>query len=225
MVNLTHYRNLETLESVIEHGRQIFVDVGNALTEIRDRRLYQEQGYHTFEGYCLERWGWTASRSRQLIAAAEVVNVLESVTTVTPTTESQARELVPLMRHAPEQVANVFEELRAEHGDDLMWVEAKHKTAFSWHRMTGEWCTGIDICHYEDYCKVQDAFPWAVVLLFLHDGGQAKDSPPSPSGLFGRKLSYLREHEHHRHVNWGRYGMVYWGIDALQKLADIGELL
>jgi hypothetical protein len=100
------------------------------------------------------------------------------------------------------------------------WIEAKHKNAFTWHRKTGRWVTGIDLRHYEDYCKVDETTPWPVWLLFLHDGGQAKDSPPdSPKGLFGNSLAYLRDHENHRHQNWGKTGMVYWAIDSL-KLID-----
>jgi len=105
------------------------------------------------------------------------------------------------------------------------WIEAKHKRAFTWHRITSRWVTGIDLRHYEDYCRVDDETPWRVWLLFLHDGGQAKDSPPdSPAGLFGNELSYLRLHENHRHKNWGRSGMVYWAIDSLKKLATLDNI-
>lgn len=105
------------------------------------------------------------------------------------------------------------------------WVEAKHKTAFSWHRLTRRWVTGIDLRHYRDYCQVDDMTPWPVWLLFLHDGGQAKDSPEdSPAGLFGNKLASLRRDENHRSPNWGHSGMVYWTLGSLIKLADISEL-
>lgn len=49
---------------------------------------------------------------------------------------------------------------------------------------------------------------------------QAKDSPPSPSGLYGGDLSKLIACEHHRHSNWGKSGMVYWEIGSLTKLAE-----
>ena len=104
--------------------------------------------------------------------------------------------------------------------ENILWVEAKHKTAFTWHRLTQRWVTGIDLRHYEDYCRVNDETPWDVWLLFLHEGGQAKDSPPnSPAGLFGNALNYLRHHENHRHKNWGRTGMVYWARENLKLLA------
>jgi len=105
------------------------------------------------------------------------------------------------------------------------WIEAKHKTAFTWHRITERWCTGIDLRHYGEYCIVDDETPWPVWLLFLHEGGQAKDSPPdSPQGLFGNTLEYLRQHENHRHANWGRSGMVYWALETLTKLATLEEV-
>lgn len=106
-----------------------------------------------------------------------------------------------------------------------LWVEAKHKTAFTWHRKTQRWVTGIDLRHYEDYCRIDDMTPWPVWLLFLHEGGRAKDSPPnSPAGLFGNALSNLRKCENHRHENWGRSGMVYWALESLHKLADLDQL-
>lgn len=96
-------------ERVIERGLNTFVEVGAALLEIRDSRLYQEQ-YGTFEEYCRERWGMVASRARQLIASAEVVENLKSVTTVTlfPDSERQAR---PLMGLPPEAQAQVWQQV------------------------------------------------------------------------------------------------------------------
>lgn len=110
-------------------------------------------------------------------------------------------------------------------GDEVLWIEAKHKTAFTWHRRTGRWVTGIDMRHYEDYCAVDSLSPWPVWLLFLHRGGQAKDSPAnSPSGLFGAPLKELRRRENHRHDNWGKSGMVYWAINTLRLLASLKEV-
>lgn len=113
-----------------------------------------------------------------------------------------------------------------EHGT-ILWVEAKHKTAFSWYRASGQWTTGIDLRHYEDYCHVDDVTPWPVWLFFLHQGGYAKDNPEaeSPSGLYGNLLSHLRQHEHHRseEFNNGRGG-VFWEISALRYLASIEQV-
>lgn len=105
-----------------------------------------------------------------------------------------------------------------------LWIEAKHKNAFTWHRITQRFVTGIDLRHYCDYCQVADESPWPVWLMFLHEGGQAKDSPPSPDGLYGNTLDHLREHENHRHGNWGSGGMVYWAIENLKKFASLDEV-
>lgn len=105
------------------------------------------------------------------------------------------------------------------------WIEAKHKTGFSWNRTSQRWVTGIDLNHYMDYLLVEDLTPWPVWLLFLQRGGQAKDSPISPSGLFGNALDYLRNHESHRSQKYGSYGMVYWSIDVLKKMSDIKDIV
>ena len=107
-----------------------------------------------------------------------------------------------------------------------IWIESKHKTAFSEHRITGNWTTGIDLHHYEHYCRINDETPWPVWLLFLHRGGQAKDSPPdSPTGLYGGSLDYLRAKENHRHENWGKTGMVYWARQDLKLIATLEEVI
>ena len=109
----------------------------------------------------------------------------------------------------------------------VYWIEAKHKTAFSWHRITRKWVTGIDIRHYADYLKVAEE-GWPVWLLFLHKDGIAKDTPDglsSPTGLFGEEIHKLQDIENHRSENWGKSGMVYWSHDKLKKLASLETFL
>ena len=65
------------------------------MLSIRDARLYRAE-YGTFDQYCKSRWGFNASRARQLIGAASVIENIQSVTMVTPQTESQARPLASL---------------------------------------------------------------------------------------------------------------------------------
>lgn len=109
--------------------------------------------------------------------------------------------------------------------NNTLWIEAKHKTAFSWHRITDRWVTGIDLRHYLDYCEIEDNSSFRVWLMFLHEGGQAKDSPKSsPSGLFGHWLSFLRKNENHRSDKWGSSGMVYWAEKTLNKLAELQDI-
>lgn len=111
-------------------------------------------------------------------------------------------------------------------GGKTIWVEAKTKSAFTQHHITGHWVTGIDLRNYEDYLRVQDVSPWPIWLLFLHLEGQAKGSPTGcPTGLFGNSLRYLSQHEHHRHKNGGRGGMVYWQDTTLRKIAELSDVL
>ena len=104
--------SLAELEAVIERGRQTFVEVGLALLEIRDRRLFREQGYPTFTDYCRQRWRFTPVRAVQLIQAAEIARALTIVSAPVPENEAQARALVPL-KGDPGAVAEVWREARA----------------------------------------------------------------------------------------------------------------
>src|SRR2546421_7532615 len=100
------------------------------------------------------------------------------------------------------------------------WIEAKHKTRFTWHFMSGNWQTGIDRRHYEDYLQVQEVTQTIVYIMFLHrsnipsEKDLAKGSPCTcPTGLYCRSIDYLKMHEHHKdsYEKDGReYPMVYW---------------
>jgi hypothetical protein len=111
-------------------------------------------------------------------------------------------------------------DLFAFKGGRAFWIEAKHKTAFTLHRQTGRFVTGIDMHHYEEYRRIDALSAWPVWLLFLHRGGIAKDSPQSPSGLYGRPLHQLEHMVNHTHKNHGRTGMIYWAEKSLIRLAD-----
>ncbi len=82
---------IDQLETVIEEGRQTFADVGNALAEIRDAKLYREV-YPTFEEYCRARWGMSRIHSYRQIAAAKIAEMLPTGNT----TESHIRPLTRL---------------------------------------------------------------------------------------------------------------------------------
>ncbi len=84
-------------EKVIEKGLSTFIEVGNALLVIRDKKLYRAD-YGTFEDYCQKKWSISDRRARQLIDATEtVVNVKSgTIVPVLPQVESQARPLTSL---------------------------------------------------------------------------------------------------------------------------------
>ena len=97
IITLDERSRLYQLEETIRQGLNTFVDVGNALLEIRDNRLYRQE-YSTFEEYCREQWGMKQSRAYQFMDSAKVVGNLQSSTIVEllPINESQARPLTSL---------------------------------------------------------------------------------------------------------------------------------
>ena len=80
---------LATHEKAINAGIKTFIEVGNALLAIRAGKLYRVQ-YKTFGEYVRGRWGFEASRARQLIAAAKTAQSVEISTLLN---EGQAKEL------------------------------------------------------------------------------------------------------------------------------------
>lgn len=89
-------RELWRCETVIERGLGVFVEVGNALQAIRDKRLYRAE-YGTFEAYCRERWGISRPRAYQMVEASSVVENLSTIADITmPTNKYQTRQLTRL---------------------------------------------------------------------------------------------------------------------------------
>lgn len=100
-------RRLAELEVIIDRGMASFVEVGEALLEVRGSKLYQVE-YETFEAYLKGRWNLTRTRGYQLMEAAGVSKVLDIPV------ESQARAIAPVLRdHGPEVAAEVMAEASA----------------------------------------------------------------------------------------------------------------
>jgi hypothetical protein len=62
---------LKNLESTVERGLIAFWEIGLALRQIQEKRLYR-QNYKTFEEYCISRWEMSRRSAYQLIEAASV---------------------------------------------------------------------------------------------------------------------------------------------------------
>lgn len=124
----TESGRLQECEATIEAGMRTFVEVGTALLEIRDSRLYRTS-FGTFEEYCRDRWGFNRTYAFYLIGSAEVVNNLNVHNCEhLPATESQAR---PLSRLEPQAQAEVWAQVVQEHGDKV--TAAKVETAVFEH--------------------------------------------------------------------------------------------
>lgn len=106
-------RTLEELEEVIGRGLETFVEVGDALAQVRDGKLYLEHA-ETFEAYCSERWGLSRPRAYELIHASEVTKAVSAIAdTPAPTNEAQARALRPVSGD-PEKAAEAMRNAAAD---------------------------------------------------------------------------------------------------------------
>ena len=91
-MSLHESKRLAELEKTIAKGKETFVEVGLALAEIRDLRLYKRE-YSGFEEYCREKWGWEKRYTQYVIAGAEAVRSLPEGTRTMVHSERQVREL------------------------------------------------------------------------------------------------------------------------------------
>lgn len=130
-LSTTEQERLAECEAKIRSGLQTFVDVGRALAEIRDSRLYR-QTHETFEAYCGMEFGLTRKRAYDLMGASDIIDALAEINGTSehdsehgdgvspigdtdepvspmgdiplPATESQARELAGLDAPAAAEV-------------------------------------------------------------------------------------------------------------------------
>ena len=98
ILNINERHELERCEVVIKQGLDTFIEVGQALLTIRDKRLYRAS-FKTFEEYCGDRWGMSRKRAYDMLAASQVLSNLSPIGDILPQTESQVRPLTTL---APE---------------------------------------------------------------------------------------------------------------------------
>lgn len=113
-LTITEQNELERCEVAIKQGLETFLEVGQALMTIRDKRLYRLQ-FRTFEDYCRERWGMSRIHAHRMIEASEVVSNVLPIGNI-PRTESQAR---PLTKLEPELQQKAWEQVVQESPDKI----------------------------------------------------------------------------------------------------------
>ena len=86
---------LSSLEATVERSLKAFWEIGQALRQIRDRRLYR-QDFSTFEDYCTNRWEMSRRWAYQLIEAATVYENVRHGAQILPANERQLRPLTAL---------------------------------------------------------------------------------------------------------------------------------
>ena len=137
-LTLIEQNELQQHEAAIERGLKTFVEVGTALTAIRDGRLYRPN-YCNFEDYCQGRWGMSRPRAYQLIDAAKVNHNLSTVVDKLPSTERQARELARL---EPEEQREIWQELVGRDSAETITAEEIRKAVHVSHNSgNNEWYT------------------------------------------------------------------------------------
>ncbi|MEG4984681.1 hypothetical protein QUB08_02705 [Microcoleus sp. BR0-C5] len=105
-LDVTERARLEELESIVENGLQTFYEVGKALDEIREQKLYRES-HKTFDAYCREKWGIAKQTANRFIAAAQVIENLTPMGVKIPANERQVRPLTGL---SPELQLEIWQE-------------------------------------------------------------------------------------------------------------------
>lgn len=86
---------LTRMENLIARNQCRFHEIGKALKEIKDSRLYKLNLFESFEAYTRARWDMGKSQAYRLIEAYQVVNNLSPIGDVLPRNESQVRLLTP----------------------------------------------------------------------------------------------------------------------------------
>lgn len=105
-MTLEERNRLVVLEDAIDRSVRTQLEAGEALREIRDRRLYRRT-HGTFEEYARQRFTFERAHAYRLIDMARVVEIL-SPAGDTPTAERQARELAPLLDE-PEKLTQAWQ--------------------------------------------------------------------------------------------------------------------
>ncbi|MEI6279066.1 MAG: hypothetical protein WCO94_11945 [Verrucomicrobiota bacterium] len=92
-ISLDESRDLIRLEEIVSKGIETWIEVGNALLEIRDRKLYRIE-HGTFEDYCRSKWNIDRTYAHRLMSGAEVVNANKDLLPIGNISEGAIREAV-----------------------------------------------------------------------------------------------------------------------------------
>jgi len=87
---------LAHLESVVARNQGLFFEIGKALFEIKEARLYKTALFENFDAYTKARWDMGRAHAYRLIQSYEIIKNLSPIGDILPANESQIRPLVPL---------------------------------------------------------------------------------------------------------------------------------
>jgi hypothetical protein len=100
-------KRLYECEIIIKTGMQTFIEVGKALTEIRDKKLFRKD-FKTFDEYCKTKWKFDKTYASRLINSQPVIQNLLTMGNTLPESERQTRELLKL---SPDEQKEVWQKV------------------------------------------------------------------------------------------------------------------
>ncbi|WP_436716403.1 hypothetical protein U8335_02325 [Roseiconus lacunae] len=115
-ISQTDANDLERLEAIVHRGKKTFIKVGNALSEIRDRKLYQAS-HKTFAAYVEDRFGFKRHNAYQLIDAAAAAKNVEHVQQID--NARQAAEVAKAPKEKQTEVVERAAEIATDTGKPL----------------------------------------------------------------------------------------------------------
>lgn len=102
LLSIDEKNEFDRCELVIKQGLGTFIEVGEALLKIREKRFYRLE-FSTFEDYCRDKWGISKRAAYQYITANKVIENVRHGAQILPQTERQARPLTQLKPEAQQQ--------------------------------------------------------------------------------------------------------------------------
>jgi len=109
-VSMTEKR-LTELEGQVRRGLDSFVQVGNALSEIKNRNGFMLRDCKTFDEYCTKTFGFSERNGYRMISAAETAKKVEEAVGERPRNEASARVLKEIS-HDPKLIERVNDRLK-----------------------------------------------------------------------------------------------------------------
>jgi hypothetical protein len=112
--------DFERLHNVVREGLRTFVEVGDALAAIRDRKLFTAGGYKNFDEYCKNEFDFGGNYGRKLIRSAVIAKEFdvpnESVARAVASVPKEDREEVVTMARSrqPDLTASIIEDMHEE---------------------------------------------------------------------------------------------------------------
>lgn len=131
VVSAEEKAEFKRLDGIVRKGIQAFMEVGNALRQIHDRKLWRADGYKTWEAYCRKVAGVSTPHAHRLMEGTEIADELEktlprgndSEAIPLPVHEAQTRPLKKLK--TAEERARAWTSAVAKSGGEPTMVEVQ----------------------------------------------------------------------------------------------------